>query len=138
VGIVDAAARKGYVLNSLFVVAIADGEYSGSVHSYLRTLPRAWMNEQPATVGAVAPDGSGRFVYLLMAGDFSRSSSEASRGIEAVGQLCQRFSEIGLEALRNTSAAIPVRSWVLDRWDELRLRVFLHGEPEPAGRRNHA
>jgi hypothetical protein len=70
------------------------------------------MNEEAGTVGAVAPDGSGRFAYLLMAGDFSRSEGDALRGID--------------------------RSWVLDRWDELKLRVFLHGESEPASRRNHA
>jgi hypothetical protein len=138
VGIVEAAAGKGYALNSLFVVAIADGEYSGSVHPYLRTLPRAWMNEEPETVGAVAPDRSGRFAYLLMAGDFSRSDGDAYRGVEAVERLCKGFSAIGIDALRATGAAIPVRSWMLDRWDELRLRVFLHGESEPAGRKNHA
>jgi hypothetical protein len=135
VGIVTAAAERGYALNSLFVVAIADGEYSGSVHSYLKTLPRACMNEEPATVGAVAPDRSARFSYLLMAGDFSRSHGTGSRGIDAVAELCEEFSAIGLGALRGSGAAIPVRSWVLDRWDELKLRVFLHGEPEslPSG-----
>lgn len=138
VGIVEAAAATGYALNSLFVVAIADGEYSGSVHSYLRTLSNSWMNEEPATVSAVAPDGSGRFAYLLMAGDFSRSANDAYRGVEAVRHICEQFSAKGLEALRSSGLSIPVRSWVLDRWDELSLRVFLHGEPEINKRRNLA
>ncbi|MGK2963195.1 MAG: methyltransferase [Gemmatimonadaceae bacterium] len=138
VGIVEAAAGKGYALNSLFVVAITDGEYSGSVHSYLKTLPRAWMNEESAAVDAVAPDGSGRFAYLLMAGDFSRTEGDAYQGVDAVRQICERFSGNGLEALRISDAGIPIRSWLLDRWDELKLRVFLHGSPESTSRRRHA
>lgn len=137
-GIVEAAAATGYALNSLFVVVIADGEYSGSVHPYLKTLPRAWMNEEPATINAVAPDRSGRFAYLLMAGDFSHGAGDAYRGVDAVREICEQFSARGLEALRTSGASIPVRSWILDRWDELKLRVFLHGEPELAGRRHHA
>jgi len=129
--VVREAKSIGYSLNSLFIVAIADGEYSGSVHDYLRSLPKAFINERPDTIDAVAPDGSGRFAYLLIAGDFSRSKSRGDRdegSAEAVERICREFVELGLDALRNPIAPVPVRTWLLDRWDELRLRAFLHGE----------
>ena len=129
--VVREAKLVGYSLNSLFVVAIADGEYSGSVHDYLRSLPKAFISEGQDTIDAVAPDGSGRFAYLLMAGDFSRSKPRSDcdeDSAEAVERICREFSEYGLEALRSPIAPVPVRTWLLDRWDELRLRAFLHGE----------
>ncbi len=127
------AAAIGYQLNSLFVVAIADGEYSRSVHEYLRGLPYAFISEDELTVAAVAPDGSAAFAYLLMAGDFSRHERHDADddGVEkSVRDLCENFSRIGIDALSRPVAPIPVRRWILDRWDELRLRAFLHGPIE--------
>ena len=130
--IVREAGSIGYSLNSLFVVAIADGEYSGSVHDYLRRLPRAFICEARETVEAVAPDGSGRFSYLLIAGDFSRMTPRAGRdehsAADAVERICREFADHGISALRSPIAPVPVRTWLFDRWDELRLRAFLHGE----------
>lgn len=127
------AAAIGYQLNSLFVVAIADGEYSRSVHEYLRELPYAFISEDESTVAAVAPDGSADFAYLLMAGDFSRHdhNEESDNGVEeSVRDLCENFSRNGIDALSSPIAPVPVRRWILDRWDELRLRAFLHGPIE--------
>lgn len=128
--IVREAGKAGYSLNSLFVVAIADGEYSGSVHQYLRSLSHSYIGESEETVAAVAPDGSGRFAYLLLAGDFSRTARNHSveETAVAVQRICEDFSTRGLEALAQPIASVPVKSWILDRWDELRLRAFLHGE----------
>ncbi len=125
--IVREAEAAGYRLNSLFIVMIAEGEYSGSVLDYLRTLPHAYINEEPQTVEAVAPDGSARFAFLLMAGDFSRSTDTAAGAAEAVESICEDFASGGLAALENPDAPVPVRAWLLDRWDEVRLRAFLHG-----------
>ena len=126
--VITSANDAGYSLNSLFVVAIADGEYSGSVRDYLRTLPHAYMNEQPDTVWAVAPDASARFAYLLMAGEFSRApASSAKHTAIAVEDLCARFAAEGLSALEKPQLPVPASSWILDRWDELELRVMLHG-----------
>jgi hypothetical protein len=125
--VVTEAAAAGYALNSLFIVALADGEYSGIVHRYLRTLPRAFLNEDNATLEAVAPDGSARFAYLLMAGDFSATGRRIT-GVSAVtGRVAENFSCMGLPALQNPIATVPVRTWILDRWGELKLRVMLHG-----------
>ncbi len=128
--IVREAEASGYVLNSLFVVAIADGEYSGMVHEHLRSLPHAYINESDELLSVVAPDGAARFGYLLMAGDFSPAlagrSSTASG--DAVARLCSDFASNGIQALVNPIAPVPVRAWLLDRWDELRLRASLHGE----------
>jgi hypothetical protein len=129
--IVREAESIGYFLNSLFVVLIADGEYSGSVHEHLRTLPHAYVSESSETMEAVAPDGSARFGYLLMAGDFSRAENTATRknGCDSsIERICGEFSEYGIDALVNPIAPVPVRTWILDRWDELRLRASLHGE----------
>jgi hypothetical protein len=131
--VLRAADAAGYSLNSLFIVAIADGEYSGLVHQYLRSLPHAYINEQPATVNAVAPDGSGRFAYLLMAGDFSRRGQPNSEVPGKVEEICRRFADEGMASLVNPVAPVPVRTWILDRWDELRLRAFLHGASESTG-----
>jgi hypothetical protein len=129
-GIVRAAENAGFFLNSLFIVAIADGEYSGSVHSYLRTLDTAFINEDRQTIGIVAPDGAARFAYLLMAGDFSRDSRPYCDAAGAVERICREFSESGTGALEFPLAPIPVRAWLLDRWDEVRLRAYLHGDIE--------
>jgi hypothetical protein len=131
--VLTAAARAGFSLNSLYIVAIADGEYSGTVHDYLRSLPHAYINEQDETVSAVAPDGSGRFSYLLMAGAFSRTENSDPGIPRAVEAICARFEREGLPALSNINAPIPVRSWILDRWDELRMRAFLHGAKRSNG-----
>ncbi len=131
VGVVRDAALAGYRLDELGVVAIADGEYSGSVYDYLTTLPTAFLNDWPETVRAVAPDGSARFTYLLLAGAFSRvgaaAAGEGERAAAGVAELMRRFATNGLAALRDPDVAVPVRCWMLDRWDELALRVELHG-----------
>ena len=124
--IVSEAERAGYRLNSLFVVAIGDGDYSGSVHPYLRTLDKAYLNEQPGMLRAVAPDGAARFAYLLMAGDFSRGKAARSAA-GAVERLCSDFMSKGITALADPAAPVPTRAWLLDRWDEMRLRAYLHG-----------
>jgi methylase of polypeptide subunit release factors len=126
-GIVRRAELAGYTLNSLFIVAISDGEYSGAVRDYLRSLPTAYMNEERETLDAVAPDGAARFVYLLMAGDFSRDGETRSGAADAVEHICETFSKQGIGALGHIEAPMPVRTWILDRWDELRLRAALHG-----------
>ncbi len=127
--IVQSAESIGYALDSLFIVAIADGEYSGSVHSYLREIPSAFINEDPDTIATVAPDGAARFAYLLMAGSFSRTKPVAeAQSADAVQCICSAFATEGLSALINPDAPVPVQSWLLDRWDELRLRAFLHGD----------
>ena len=126
--VIRSAGDAGYSLDSLFVVAIADGEYSGSVRDYLRSLPHAYLNEEPETVWEVAPDASARFAYLLMAGQFSREAAPSSqRTALAVENLCERFATEGLSSLVNPALPVPVRSWMLDRWGELELRIMLHG-----------
>ena len=143
-GIVTAAEASGYELHTLFVTAIADGEYSGSVHTYLRDLDDCYINEQSETLRLIAPDGSARFAYLLLAGAFRRRvrGRQASTASAAVRTICQDFSRSGAFTL--VSGVLPVdRSAlpdcpadapfslhysVLSRWDELRLRVMLHGE----------
>ena len=134
--IVEFAESAGYSLRSLFMVVIADGEYSGSVADYLRTIPHCYISERADAVEAVAPDGSCRFAYILMAGDFtSLPVARASRGETAlaVERICKKFASEGLTALVDPVAPVPVRSWMLDRWDELRLRALLHGDNKAAG-----
>lgn len=127
--IVAAAAEIGYELVTLFVTAIADGEYSGSVHEYLRNLPDCFISEQPETLEVVAPDGSARFAYLLLAGVFRRSDNPPSeRAVEAVQKLCEDFAQGGLTTLAMAATPFTLRYSVLNRWDELKLRVMLHGE----------
>jgi len=125
------AERNGYTLNSLFIAVIADGEYSGSVEGYLRTLPRAFLNSAPETLTAVAPDGSATFGYLLMSADFSRSEQgpkrKDSKASDQVRIICSRFARRGIASVTALEASFPVRVWLLDRWDEMRLRAFLHG-----------
>ena len=126
-GIVTMAETAGYTLNSLFIVAIADGEYSGSVRAYLQSLGTAYINDQAETLDAVAPDGAARFAYLLMAGDFSRDVNPPKGAADAVARICEEFERDGVAALAHVEAPVPVRTWILDRWDELRLRASLHG-----------
>ena len=124
--IVRKAANCGYALNSLFVVAIADGEYSGSVHEYLRSIANCYISESPESLEHVAPDGSGRFAYLLMAGDFSQSDYINGETSDAVESIAREFASRGVGSLSSVEAPMPVRAWILDRWDELRLRAMLH------------
>lgn len=129
------ATRAGYRLEQLWVAAIADGEYTGGVHSYVQTLPTAFLNESPDTLSALAEDGSARFSYLLLAGSFVRASSDANgvrpqrRGERRVARLMLDFRRTGLDALvRRQAAKMPgVRLYIADRWDELQLRVTAHG-----------
>ncbi len=143
-GVVEAAEASGYELHTLFVTAIADGEYSGSVHSYLRELADCFINEQSETLAIIAPDGSARFAYLLLAGAFRRRVGErqTSAASATVRKICQDFASHGVTTL--ASAGLPVThgalpDWradasfllhcsVLTRLDELRLRAMLHGQ----------
>jgi hypothetical protein len=131
--VVAAATAAGFSLNSVNIVAIADGEYSGAVRDYLRALPHAYISEHDDTVKAVAPDGSARFAYLLMAGDFSRSQGSDQSIPDAVETICKRFEDEGLASLSKPDSPVPVRTWILDRWDELRMRAFLHGTRQGNG-----
>jgi hypothetical protein len=131
VGIVAAAESSGYELHTLFVTAIADGEYSGSVHSYLRGLAECFINEQNETLDLIAPDRSARFAYLLLAGAFRRRDrNRRTSAVQAVRKICQDFARDGVPTLASADAPFHLRCSVLNRWDELRLRVMLHGEIE--------
>jgi hypothetical protein len=130
-GIVAAAEGSGYRLRTLYVTAIADGEYSGSVHAYLRDLGDCFINEQRETREIIAPDESARFAYLLMAGAFERGDPENVAPV--VEAICTNFVRDGVRSLASVTAPFPVRCSMVTRWDELRLRVILHGEvPHPA------
>jgi hypothetical protein len=133
-GIVKAAEENGYQLNSLFIAVIADGEYSGQVGDYLKQLDSGFLNDSRETLKVVAPDGSASFSYLLMAGDFSKKDAGRRRGTvrasDYVRTICSRFARRGIASLSSTDAPFPVRAWLLDRWDEVRLRAFLHGRVE--------
>jgi hypothetical protein len=151
--IVVGAERGGYELTDLYVAVIADGDYSGSVHSYLRDLDNCYINEQPETLAIVASDGAARFAYLLFAGAFRRkaesgmrdaggemrdaAAKQTSKCAEFVRQMCEEFARDGVRAL--TEEAVPasriscplpasrLHRYLLSRWDELELRVMLHG-----------
>lgn len=143
-GIVAAAEGSGYDLETLYVCAIADGEYSGSVYPYLRDLSECFINEQPETLAAVAPDMSAQFSYLLLSGAFVRRSSRAdatkpgqsretaegarTSAAAAVEKICRDFARDGIRSLECATAPFPLHTYVLTRWDELELRVLLHGE----------
>jgi hypothetical protein len=134
-GIVAATEASGYELHTLFVTAIADGEYSGSVHSYLRELGDSFINEQKETLDLIAPDPSARFAYLLFAGAFVRGGGRREAGRDsgngaapAVRKICIDFARDGVPTLASADAPFPLRCSILNRWDELRLRVILHGE----------
>ena len=149
VAVVRTAARAGYVLETLWTALIADGEYSGLVHEYLRRLPTAFLHEGVPTLRALAPDGAARFAYLLLAGEFVRAGTRraavrrrAEPGIAAVDALMRDFARDGASALERraasatpiaTASAGPVCHWfVADRWDELRLRALAHGAFVPS------
>jgi hypothetical protein len=129
--VVQEAESRGYVVDSLFLVVLADGEYSGLVGKYLRGLDTAFLNDNPETLKAVAPDGSASFAYLLMAASFSHQAAgqnrRDARASEQVRIICSRFARRGAAAMASLEASFPVRVWLLDRWDEVRLRAFLHG-----------
>jgi hypothetical protein len=129
--VVHEAERNGYSLNSLFVAVIADGEYSGTVGNYVRSLDHAFLNDSTETLRAVASDGSASFAYLLMSGEFSRKDTGPRRRDVKAGDhvraICSRFVRRGVGSLASIDAPFPVRAWLLDRWDEVRLRAFLHG-----------
>ncbi|HEY0776965.1 MAG TPA: hypothetical protein VGD56_03270, partial [Gemmatirosa sp.] len=131
-------------LGSLWTALIADGEYSGEVHAYARTLPTAFLHEGPDTLRALAPDGSARFAYLLFAAEFVRDAAghrgARRAGVSAAAEmdaLVRDFARVGVPALeRRAAAAGPdgagaadgTRHWyVADRWDELRMRALAHG-----------
>jgi hypothetical protein len=144
-GIVATAEGSGYELGTLYLTAIADGEYSGSVHSYLRDLSNCFINEQPETLTAVAPDSSARFSFLLLAGAFirrdldsrsdggesPRGSDERSAASGAVEKICSDFARSGIRTLESATAPFALHCSICTRWDELELRVMLHGEKEP-------
>jgi hypothetical protein len=143
-GVVGAAEGSGYDLQTLYVCAIADGEYSGTVQPYLRDLSECFINEQPETVAAVAPDGSARFSYLLLSGAFIRRDADvaaapqraktsaddtsAQSNSAVVEKICSDFARQGIRTLESATAPFPLHCSVLTRWDELELRVLLHGE----------
>jgi hypothetical protein len=134
VAVLRTAVRAGYRLERLWVAALADGDYSGGVHAYMRSLPTAFLNEQPATLGALGEDGSVRFAYLLLAGSFvrDRSREQPARGRRAVRRLTRLmhgFRAEGLAALERAHAAgwSGLRAFRCDRWDELAMRVAAHG-----------
>ncbi|MFL5576659.1 MAG: hypothetical protein ACJ79S_11890 [Gemmatimonadaceae bacterium] len=134
VDVVIDAERAGYRLESLYAVAIADGEHSGAVHRYLRTVPTAFLSEAPDVVALVAPDGAARFAYLLLAGVFVDRGARAPDAAPAwlVDRLVRGFVDQGADALVTPPASpVAVTAWSLDRWDEVALRAYLHGAIEP-------
>jgi hypothetical protein len=143
-GIVADAERAGYRLDALYVVAIADGEYSGGVNDYLRGLPTALLSDLPGVIAMVAPDGAARFAYLLLAGVFASDRASGSFAEQhrapgdaaaAVDHLLRDFVRRGGDALIAPTAPFPMTTWLLDRWDEIALRAFLHGPLPDAARR---
>lgn len=133
VAVMRTAARAGYRLERLWGTVIADGEYTGEVHAYLRTLPTSYLHEGPATLGALADDGAARFAYLLLAGSFVRDDTGGAtrrrRGVRRVARLMREFRADGLAALERVheARAPGLTLFVADRWDELRMRVATHG-----------
>jgi hypothetical protein len=147
VGVARAAARRGYALEALWAAAIPDGEYTGGVYEYMRTLPTTWLDDSPATRAALAPDGSARFGYLLLAGSFVRSAEPAAgvtasarAGVRLVARLVRRFARRGLPGMATLAQRAgtasdepvpPVHAYVADRWDEIALRAIAHGRAAP-------
>ena len=143
VGVVARAAARGFRLQTLLACVIADGEYSGLVGDYLRTLPTAFLNESADTTAALSSDGSARFAYLLLAGVFRRGDDgddgpaveepgdpgqHALDTAAAVDALMRGFARDGLDALVRIDAPFATEAFLLDRWDEVALRAALHGE----------
>ena len=148
VGVARAAARRGYELEALWAAAIPDGEYTGSVYEYMRALPTTWLDDSPATLAALAPDGSARFAYLLLAGSFVRSTgspadvtARARSGVRSVARLVRRFTRHGLPGVASLARRVgtadgsqglpPLHAYVADRWDEIALRAIAHGRAAP-------
>jgi hypothetical protein len=154
---VAAAEASGYDLNTLYVTAIADGEYSGSVHDYLRDLPDCFINDQQETLDIIAPDGAARFTFLLLAGSFQRRDKAVKfptpnptdplqlttvpSGLaspinapvaKAVKKLCADFAASGISTLTTATSPFKLHCSQLTRWDELTLRIMLHGAPHRA------
>jgi methylase of polypeptide subunit release factors len=137
VGVARAAARRGYALDALWAAALADGEYTGGAHAYMRTLPTTFLSESDDTRDALAPDGAARFGYLLLAGSFVRvpdARERARAGIRLVSRLVRRFARDGVPALTTLARrpaslddAPPLHGYVVDRWDEVVLRAIAHG-----------
>jgi methylase of polypeptide subunit release factors len=134
VGVLRTAVGAGYRLERLWVAAIADGEYTGDVQAYMRTLPSAYLAEDRATLDALGDAGSVRFGYLLLAGSFVRDTSPAAaargrRAIRRLTALMHAFRRDGLVALEQAHAARwrGLRAFRCDRWDELALRATAHG-----------
>lgn len=134
VRVVRTAVRAGYRLERLWAAALADGEYSGEVRDYLHALPTAFLAEDAATLGTLAPDGAARFGYLLLAGSFVRDADDGAaergrRAVRRVARLVRDFRTEGLTALERacTAGAPGLTAFVCDRWDELRLRAVAHG-----------
>jgi hypothetical protein len=141
VAVARTAARAGYRLERLWVGALADGEYSGDAHAYVRTLPTSFLSEAPATLDALAHDGAARFAYLLLAGSFVRSdpadpdaAARRRRGPRRVARLMRAFRADGLAALERAHARRTpgLTVYAVDRWDELRMRMVAHGGPGDA------
>jgi hypothetical protein len=139
VGVVRHAAGRGWRLEALWVAAIPDGEWTGSVHGYLRTLPTCYLHEGAATLERLGPGGAARFAYLLLCGSFVRDgAADDGAGVQLVDRLSAGFRERGLAAVVDAQeeargGAIRLRSYVSDRWDELAMRGAAHGPvaPEP-------
>lgn len=135
VAVVRTAARAGYRLERLWAVVLADGEYSGEVHDYVRTLPTAFLSEDPATLHALARDGAARFAYLLLAGSFVRAdaaidaAARGRRAVRRVARLLRDFRSNGIAAIEQAHLArVPgLTLFAVDRWDELQMRVTAHG-----------
>jgi hypothetical protein len=135
VAVVRTAVRAGYRLERLWVAVLADGEYTGEVHDYLRTLPTAFLAEDPPTLAALARDGAARFAYLLLAGSFVRAADHSDvalrgrRAVRRVARLVHEFRGSGLAAVERAHAARTpgLTAFAVDRWDELRMRVTAHG-----------
>jgi len=138
--VVATAEDCGYTLTDLFVTAIADGEYSGSVHSYLRDLDNCYINADPETLAILAPDGSGRFAFLLFAGVWREAGSRKREAVvqhdrydtaDLVRAMCEDFARDGLAyepRFPLPSSPFPLfHPYILSRQDELHLRVMLHG-----------
>jgi hypothetical protein len=125
--VVAAAQESGYELHTLYVAAIGDGEYSGSVYWYLRSLPDCFINEQKETLDTIAPDGSARFAYLLLAGAFRRVTSPDDAS-DAIKNICEDFALHGIATLASHTAPFALHCSVLTRLDELKLRISLHSQ----------